>query len=141
MPDLTVDRDWTIPAKDLSFRYAKSGGPGGQHVNKVATKAELRFAFEACQALSPAQKRRLRKAHPARVTQGGELVMTSDRYRSRRQNEADLLARLALMLRAVRSPPKRRIPTKVTLAAKRRRIEQKRMRGAQKRLRTRRHDD
>lgn len=135
MPSLSIEQNWQIPEKDLKFHYARSGGPGGQHVNKVATKAELRFDLAGTTALSDAQKARLRRAFPAHITEAGELLLTSEKYRSRRRNEEDALERLAQMLRSIRRPPKPRIPTKVTLAQKRRRIEQKRLRGAQKRLR------
>ena len=137
MPGLQVTPDWTIPAKDLKFRYARSSGPGGQNVNKVATKAELRFDFLHSTALNAGQKARLQRRYPAHVTLLGEFVVASDSTRSRRQNEDDALARLAEMLRSVRNAPKTRVATKVTLAQKRRRVEQKRQRGAQKHTRKR----
>ena len=137
MPILQVTADWTIPAKDLKFRYARSSGPGGQNVNKVATKAELRFDFLHSMALNAGQKARLQRRYPAHVTLTGEFVVASDSTRSRRQNEHDVMARLADMLRSVRNAPKRRVATKVTLAQKRRRVEQKRQRGAQKHARKR----
>ena len=137
MPDLQVTIDWIIPAKDLKFRYARSSGPGGQNVNKVATKAELRFDFLHSTALNAGQKARLQRRYPAHVTLAGELVVASDSTRSRRQNEDDALARLVEMLKSVRNAPKIRVATKVTLSQKRRRVEQKRQRGAQKHTRKR----
>jgi len=137
MPELCIDDDWIVPAKDLRFHYARSGGPGGQNVNKVATKAELRFDFARSTALTRAQKLRLVRTYPARVTQSGELVLSSDRFRSRQQNEDDVLERLARMLRSVRHPPKPRIVTRVPRAEKLRRVEQKRLRAARKRMRAR----
>ena len=135
MPNLDVTHDWTIPATDLKFRYARSSGPGGQNVNKVATKAELRFDYQRSTALNAAQKLRLQRRYPAHVTITGEFVVASDSTRSRKQNEHDALTRLAAMLRSIRYPPKPRVATKVTLAQKRRRVEQKRQKGAQKRER------
>ena len=135
MPKLDLASDWSVPASDLKFRYARSGGPGGQNVNKVATKAELRFAFRECNALTSGQKQRLARKYPSHVTEGGEFVISSDSHRSRKLNELDALGRLAAMLREIRHPPKRRVPTKITLAAKRRRLEQKRRHAMQKRLR------
>lgn len=135
MPNLEVTSEWTIPATDLSFRYARSGGPGGQNVNKVATKAELRFDYRHSTALTAGQKTRLQRRYPAHVTLTGEFVVASDSTRSRKQNEHDALTRLAAMLRSIQHAPKARVATKVTRAQKRRRVEQKRQKGAQKRER------
>ncbi len=135
MPYLRVDSDWYIPESDLEVRYVRSGGPGGQHVNKVATKVELRFKLTASRALNPAQKHRLRKAFPSHVTSTGEFLVTSDRHRSQRQNQQDALNKLAERLRGIRLPPRRRIATKVTRTARRRRLDSKRQRAEIKRHR------
>lgn len=137
MPKLDLDHAWSIPAKDLKFRYSRSGGPGGQNVNKVATKAELRFAFRDCDALTSGQKQRLARKYPGHVTDGGDFVVSSDSHRSRKLNELDAVQRLRSMLREIRQSPKRRVPTKISRAAKQRRLEQKRRHAAQKRLRGR----
>lgn len=129
MPHLKVESDWYIPESDLELRYVRSGGPGGQHVNKVSTKVELRFKLAASRALDPAQKRRLRDAFPSCVTGTGDFLVTSDRHRSQRLNQQDVLDKLADRLRYIRVPPRRRIATKVTRAARRRRLESKRQRA------------
>jgi len=132
---LEIDDTIGIPLEELSFQYVRSGGPGGQNVNKVATKAELRFDLVGSEVLTSAQKRRLASAFPAHVTQGGEFIVTSDRYRSQRRNQNDALDKLAEMVRSIRRPPKPRVPTRVPFAAKRRRIADKRARGELKRQR------
>lgn len=129
MAHLRIDSDWSLPESDLEFRYVRSGGPGGQHVNKVATKVELRFKLAASQALDPAQKRRLRDAFPSSVTSTGDFLVTSDRHRSQRLNQQDALDKLAERLRGIRFPPRRRIATKVSRTARRRRLENKRQRA------------
>ncbi len=129
MTHLKVDSDWYIPSSDFEFRYVRSSGPGGQNVNKVSTKVELRFKLAESQALNPAQKRRLREAFPSHVTNAGDFIVTSDRHRSQRLNQQDALDKLAQRLRGVRRPPRRRVATKATKSSKRRRLANKRQRA------------
>lgn len=135
MTGLRVDNDWYVPESDLEFRYLRSRGPGGQHVNKVSTRVELRFKLAASRSLNPAQKRRLREAFPSHVTGAGDFIITSDRHRSQRQNRQDALDKLAERLRGIRHPPRRRIATTLPKSAQRRRLERKRQRGEVKKHR------
>jgi ribosome-associated protein len=135
MSMLVIDGSWTIPEEDLELSYVRSSGPGGQNVNKVSTKVELRFRLSQCSALSLAQKRRLVAAFAGRVTRAGDIVLTSDRFRSQSRNQEDVLDRLARMIRKIRHAPKRRIATKPTRASKQRRVKEKRHRGELKRQR------
>ncbi|MEY2936207.1 MAG: hypothetical protein RL033_6956 [Pseudomonadota bacterium] len=137
---LEVAPDWIIPSEEIELHFVRSSGPGGQNVNKVASKAELRFLLSASRALSLGQKRRLVAAFPSHVTLAGDFILTSDRFRSRLQNERDARERLAEMLLSVRFAPARRVPTRPSRAAKRRRVVAKRARGDTKRDR-RRPDD
>lgn len=117
------------------MRFVRSSGPGGQHVNKVSTKVELRFQLELTETLTAARKRRLREAFPSYVTAGGELIITSDRFRSQHMNQTDALERLQAMIRSIWSPPPPRIKTAPSRAAKKRRVADKRARGELKRQR------
>jgi len=132
---IEVAPGWVIPAEDLEFRFVRSSGPGGQNVNKLSSKVELRLALSATGALSPAQKRRLAAAFPSHVTRAGDFLLTSDRFRSQVQNERDVRERLAEMLLSVRFAPPRRVPTRPSRAAKKRRVAAKRARGETKRAR------
>jgi ribosome-associated protein len=135
MPKLVIDRTWIIPEEDLELSYVRSSGPGGQNVNKVSTKVELRFRLSQCTALSSAQKRRLVAAHSGHVTRSGDIVLSSDRFRSQSRNQEDVLERLARMIRKIRTAPKRRVATKPTRASQQRRVQEKRQRGELKRQR------
>ncbi|MGM0576492.1 MAG: alternative ribosome rescue aminoacyl-tRNA hydrolase ArfB [Myxococcota bacterium] len=135
MKPLRIDGRLSIPAQDLSYEYARSGGPGGQHVNKTETLVRLRLDLDGCRVLEPPVKRRLRKRWPGHVTKDGEFLVTSDETRSRKRNTKDARERMASMIRRALQPPKRRRPTRPTRASKRRRIRAKRHRGEIKSLR------
>jgi len=134
---LQIAPGWAIPAEDLALSFVRSSGPGGQNVNKVATKVELRLKLQATRALTPGQKQRLLAAYPSHANAEGELILTSDRFRSQARNKRDAEERLVAMLLAVRVPPRRRVPTRPSRAAKARRVADKRARGEAKARRQR----
>lgn len=136
MSTIQLPNGATIPAEDLVVRFARSSGPGGQNVNKVSTKAELRFQLQQTQVLTEARKRRLAEAYPSHVTNSGEFVLSSDTHRSQARNHTDVLRRLREMIALIWWPPKPRVKTKPTAASKRRRLDDKRARGELKRGRS-----
>ena len=125
-----------VPDEEFAWAYARSGGPGGQNVNKVASKAELRWPLDASPSVPDAVKARLRAAHPAHVTVEGEFLVTSQEYRDQERNRQRCLEKLADMLRAAATPPKPRVKSKPSKASKRRRVEAKRKQATRKADRT-----
>jgi len=133
--DVRVSRRVTIPASELGFRFTPSGGPGGQHANRSATRAELVWNVEESSALGPRQKARVRRALGRRIDAEGNLRLVSDARRSQARNRKDVVERLAKMVAGALQVPKRRVATKPSAAARERRIRAKRRRGEVKRLR------
>jgi ribosome-associated protein len=136
---LVVAPGWVVPDEDLEYKYVRSSGPGGQNVNKVSTKVELRLKLSTS-ALTPGQKQRLVAAYPSHVSGEGDFILTADRFRSQPRNQRDAEERLAALLLAIRTPPPRRVPTRPSRAAKARRLADKRARGEAKAQRRRSRD-
>ena len=124
-----------IPEHEIQVEAACSGGPGGQNVNKVATKVVLRFHVLGSGALSEVQRARLSERLARRLTRGGEIVIHASRYRERARNLADARERLAELLSDALRSPRQRKATRPTRASVRRRLTQKRRRADTKRQR------
>ena len=124
-----------LPADELRVSFAHAGGPGGQNVNKVATKVVLRFSVQDSSALGETRRARLLERLGSRLTKEGELVIHASSYRERARNIEDARDRLAATLRDALTVPKHRVATKPTRASKRRRLNEKRQRSETKRLR------
>ena len=122
----------SIPDDEVRWEYARSGGPGGQNVNKVASKATLRWAVAASAAIPPDATARLLAAHPSHVTTEGEFLVTSQEYRDQERNRQRCEEKLADMVRAALTPPKPRKKTKPTKASQRRRLDDKKKQGQKK---------
>jgi ribosome-associated protein len=121
-----------IAESSLRFQTARSGGPGGQNVNKLNTKVELWVPVGALQGLGDAAATRLRSAAGRRLTQADEIHLTSETSRSQETNRATVMERLRELLVAAMHEPKKRRKTRPSRAAKLRRLESKRKRGETK---------
>lgn len=139
--DLQITAKLLIPARDLSYSAVRSSGPGGQNVNKLATKVELRFDLAGCAALDETTKARLRQLAGSRLTQEGELIIVAQETRSQGQNLELARAKLVELIKSALHRPKKRRATKPTRGSQERRLEAKKATGNKKRSRGRAFDD
>ncbi len=121
-----------IPETEFIWTYVRSSGPGGQNVNKVASKAVLRWGFAASPSIPEPIKARFRARHMRRLTTEGDFLLTSQRYRDQERNRQDCLEKLAAFLREASQPPKARRPSKPTRGSKERRLTEKKRRSSVK---------
>lgn len=129
------------PEGSLRIRFSRGGGPGGQNVNKLNTRAQLWVVVRHLVGMSDRAKARLRVLAGSRLTLADEITLVSDAQRSQEANRQEVLARLREMIMRARIEPKARRKTKPSKAAKQRRLDQKRHRGAMKSERRNRCDD
>lgn len=132
---LRINSRIVIPLREIDLRYVRAGGPGGQNVNKVASKAVLRFNLRGSPSIpEPARNRALTRLAP-RLTRDGALVLSCGTYRDQPRNREAVLERLRLLLAAAVAVPKPRRPTVPSAAARERRLAEKKVRGRLKRER------
>jgi len=129
---LSINSTISIPLQELEFTFARSGGPGGQNVNKVNSKAILRWAVVNSPSLPDGVRSRFLAKYATRLTTDGELIMTSQKYRDQSRNADDCLVKLQKMIALVVARPKTRRPTNPTLAAQERRKKDKQATAAKK---------
>ena len=124
-----------IPEAELEFIASRSGGPGGQNVNKVSSRITLRFDLERTTALTAEQRQRVRQKLSSRISNEGVLQISSQRTRSQDLNREDAVARFAELLRGALHEDKARVKTKATRSAREERLKEKRVRTAVKQAR------
>jgi ribosome-associated protein len=133
--DLVLTDGTVIAGDELLVSFARSGGPGGQHVNTSATKVELRFDVAGSPSLNAEQKRRITAQLSGRMSDDGVLILHASEYRSQARNREAAYARLHALLSSAVRPPRPRRRGRVPGASKRARLEAKRRRSERKRLR------
>jgi ribosome-associated protein len=129
---LDIGRDLGVPLRELSFSFSRSSGPGGQNVNKVNSKATLRWNARRSPSLSEGVKQRLLARYGRRLTAEGEIIVVSQRYRDQGRNVADCLDKLRELIESVAAPPKPRKPSRPTHGSKVRRLANKRAQSQRK---------
>ncbi|MER3523836.1 MAG: aminoacyl-tRNA hydrolase [Ignavibacteria bacterium] len=122
-----------IPFDELTFRFARSGGPGGQNVNKVASRVELLFDVGNSLSLSEEDKRRVFDVLRKRIDRSGILHLTSQQSRSQWKNRLTVMERFAQLLRTALIPRRDRIPTEPTTASQTKRVHKKKLHAIKKR--------
>src|SRR5262245_3057200 len=123
---LFVSPALTIPADELRWTSVRSSGPGGQNVNKVSSKVELRFDFERSRVLGADTKARLRALAASRLDSDGQLLVVSQATRDRQRNLEDARAKLGDLVLRASERPKRRRATRPSRGAKETRLREKR---------------
>jgi ribosome-associated protein len=137
---LVVTEEIKIPLREMKFSYARSSGPGGQSVNKVNSKALLRWNPGQSIGLPFAVRMRFFSRFSDRLTVDGEILITSDRHRDQRQNQNDCLEKLKVMIESVAYAPKVRKKTKPSFSSRVKRLSTKQKHGAKKTTRKRNFD-
>jgi ribosome-associated protein len=132
---LAVTDQIEVPLRELRFTFCRSSGPGGQNVNKVNTKAQLRWPVAKSHALPDNVRDRFLKRYQRRITSEGDVIVTSQRFRDRGRNVADCLSKLREMIREVSESPVARKSTRPTAASKTRRLRHKQRQSQKKQLR------
>ncbi len=134
---MRVSASIDIPESELTERFLRADGPGGQHVNRTESAVELRFDVAHSPSLPEPVRARMLARRDRRLTDDGVMVIQARRFRDQARNRDDARARLVEIIRAALVPPKKRVATRPTRASKERRLAGKKQRGNVKRNRGR----
>jgi ribosome-associated protein len=137
MPQAIRVEGVVVPAAALSFKAVRSSGPGGQNVNKVASKVELRVDLDRIEGLAAPARERLMKAVAGRLDADGRLLVTSQRTREQGRNLEDAREKVRALVAAALRAPRRRRKTRPTAAARERRLVEKKQASRRKQARAR----
>jgi ribosome-associated protein len=132
---LRINAQLAIPRREIRFTFVRSSGPGGQNVNKVASKAVLRWSAAASPSLPEAVRSRLLTQCARRINDRGELVLSSQRYRDQAKNIDDCLDKLRILVATAAIVPTKRKKTRLPKRASEARLQQKRVTSERKRRR------
>jgi ribosome-associated protein len=139
--DVPINQEIIIPAHELDITTSRAGGPGGQHVQKTATRISVRWNVKATQVLSEEQKERVLRNLQSRLTSEGDLIIHNATSRSQQQNKKLALEQLAREIRKALYVPKKRTATKISQAVKESRLQKKAQRSDIKKMRRKVHHD
>ncbi|HDR68262.1 MAG TPA: aminoacyl-tRNA hydrolase [Bacteroidaceae bacterium] len=123
--------------KEVRFKTTRSSGPGGQHVNKTESRVELHWNVEESLTLNENERELIKSRLKKRISEKGEIILASEKYRSQLKNREDVSARFIELINRSLKPAKKRKPTRPTGISKERRLREKKQRGELKRLRGR----
>ena len=141
MSEIHIQRNLVIPSAELKESFVRSTGPGGQNVNKVATKVELRWTPSTSESLGSVDREYLLKRLASRLTDAGELIVSCEEHRTQIRNRAEARAKLAEIVRQALIRPKKRRPTKPSRSSVKRRLEGKSRRASIKKSRSKARND